>query len=44
MCSSPGTQTTKDLGSGGSGSPKKNGGGGTLEKEGVGFKLAKIVS
>ena len=43
MRSSPGTQTTKDLGSGGSGSPKKNGGGSTLEKEGVGFKLAKIV-
>ena len=42
MCSSSRTQATKDLGCGVRGSPKKNGGGGTLKKEGVGFKKAKI--
>ena len=42
MCSSSRTQATKDLGCGVRGPPKKNRGGGTLKKEGVGFKQAKI--
>lgn len=44
MHSSPGTQTTKDLGGSAGGSSKENRGAGTLEEEEVGFKRVKIAS